>query len=100
MKKLITISGAALLAASLSGVAFAQGANPSAPQPNSAGNGVIQPGISSTGTATDRGRVGTTGTSGGTMAPKPNNAELQGNNGNSASGSNSLANPNTAAGAR
>jgi hypothetical protein len=100
MKKLITISGAALLAASLSGVAFAQGANPSAPQPNSAGNGVIQPGTSSTGTATDRGRVGTTGMSGGTMAPKPNNAELQGNNGNSASGSNSLANPNTAAGAR
>jgi hypothetical protein len=99
MKKLMTISSAVLLAVSLSGTAFAQGANPSAPQPNSAGNGVIQPGTTSTGTATDRGRVGTTGM-GGTIAPKPNNAELQGNNGNSASGSNSLANPNTAAGAR
>jgi hypothetical protein len=51
MKKFTMISGVALLAVSLSGTAFAQGANPSAPQPNSTGTGVVQPGT--TGTATD-----------------------------------------------
>jgi hypothetical protein len=53
MKKFTMISGVALLAVSLSGTAFAQGANPSAPQPSSTGTGVIQPGTTSTGTATD-----------------------------------------------
>jgi hypothetical protein len=53
MKKFTMISGVALLAVSLSGTAFAQGANPSAPQPNSTGTGVVQPGTTSTGTATD-----------------------------------------------
>jgi hypothetical protein len=62
MKTLATISSAALLAVSLSGGAFAQGANPSAPQPNSVGNGVVQPGTTNTGTATDaKMKSGTTG---------------------------------------
>src|ERR1700710_379266 len=92
MSKLMTISAAAILAASISSAAFAQagGGNPNAAGPNSSGTGLVQPGTTSTGTATDAkpigGRVGTTGM--GTAGP--NNAELQGNNGNSASGSNSL----------
>ena len=53
MKRLMTFVGAAALAAGLSSAAFGQGANPSAPQPNSTGTGVIQPGTTSTGTATD-----------------------------------------------
>jgi hypothetical protein len=53
MKTLMTFIGAATLAASLCSAAFAQGANPSAPQPNSTGTGVVQPGTTSTGTATD-----------------------------------------------
>jgi hypothetical protein len=62
MKKFATISGAAILAVSLSGAAFAQGANPSAPQPSSTGAGVVQPGTTSTGTATDaKMKSGTTG---------------------------------------
>jgi hypothetical protein len=53
MSKFMTIIGAGLLATSLSITAFAQGSNPSAPQPNSTGTGVITPGTTSTGTATD-----------------------------------------------
>jgi hypothetical protein len=87
-----------LLAASLSTAAFAQsGANPNAPQPNSMGTGVIQPGTTSTGEATDsHRRMGTTGMSG--TRPGGNNAELGGNNGNSGGGSNSLSNPNNTTG--
>jgi hypothetical protein len=62
MKKFATISGAAILAVSFAGAAFAQGANPSAPQPSSTGAGVVQPGTTSTGTATDaKMKSGTTG---------------------------------------
>ena len=61
MKKFATIGTAALLAVSLSGAAFAQ-ANPSAPQPSSAGAGVVQPGTTASGTATDaKAKSGTTG---------------------------------------
>ena len=93
MMRLITITGAALIAASLSSSAFAQaGANPNAPQPNSAGNGVVQPGTTSTGTATDsKMESRTTGMSG-------NNAELKGNSATSAGGSNSLSNTNNPGG--
>jgi hypothetical protein len=96
---IIKITAAALLAASLSTAAFAQsGANPSAPQPNSRGTGVIQPGTTSTGQATDsHRRMETTGMSG-TGKPGGNNAELGGNNGNSGGGSNSLSNPNNTTG--
>jgi hypothetical protein len=63
MKKFATFSTAALLAVSLSGAAFAQaGANPSAPQPSSTGQGVVQPGMDKNGTATDaKMKSGTTG---------------------------------------
>ena len=63
MKKFVTITTAALLAASVSSAAFAQaGANPSAPQPNSTGTGVVQPGMDKNGTATDaKMKSGTTG---------------------------------------
>jgi hypothetical protein len=98
-KMLMKMSAAVLLAASLSGAAFAQaGANPNAPQPNSAGTGVIQPGTTSTGEATSsHRRTGTVGMSG-TDRLGGNNAELGGNNGNSAAGSNSLSNPNNTTG--
>jgi hypothetical protein len=105
MKKLMTISAMALLAASLSSAAFAQvGGGGAATIPENSGTATngqgAAVGTTTTGRTTlNRDRVGTTGMSGGTMVA-PNNAELQGNNGNSASGSNSLANPNTAAGAR
>jgi hypothetical protein len=97
MKKMMTISGAALLAASLSGAAFAQtGGNMNAPEPNSSGTKIIQPGTTPTGVATDSHRViGTTGSAG---TARPNNAELGGNNGNSAGGSNSSANTNNPTG--
>jgi opacity protein-like surface antigen len=52
MKKLMTMAGAAVLAASVAGAAFAQ-ANPNAPQPNSNGTGVYAPGTSPTGEAVD-----------------------------------------------
>jgi hypothetical protein len=56
MKKFATFSTAALLAVSLSGAAFAQaGANPSAPQPSSTGQGVVQPGMDKNGTASTTG---------------------------------------------
>jgi hypothetical protein len=63
MKKFMMIGGAALLAVSLSSAAFAQaGANPSAPQPSSTGQGVVQPGMDKNGTATDaKMKSGTTG---------------------------------------
>jgi hypothetical protein len=63
MKKFATITGAALLAASLAGAAFAQsGANPSAPQPNSMGTGTTTPGTKASGEATDsKMKSGTTG---------------------------------------
>jgi hypothetical protein len=63
MKKFAMTTGAALLAASLSGPAFAQtGANPSAPQPNSMGTGVTTPGTKASGEATDsKMKSGTTG---------------------------------------
>lgn len=54
MKKLVTVTGAALLAISLSGAAFAQnGANQNAPQPNSTGTGVTTPGTKASGEATN-----------------------------------------------
>jgi hypothetical protein len=53
MTKLMTLTGAALLAASVTGAAYGQ-ANPNAPQPNSAGNGIYVPGTSPTGQAIDR----------------------------------------------
>jgi hypothetical protein len=93
MKKLATITSVALLAVGLSGAAFAQ-ANPSAPQPNSVGNGVVQPGTTGTGTATDarmKRQTGTTGMSG-------NNSELKGDSATSAGGANSLSNTNNPGG--
>lgn len=97
MKRFSTISGAALLAASLSSAAFAQtGGNMNAPEPNASGTAIVQPGTTSTGVATDSHRViGTTGMNSGVT---PNNAELNGNNGNSGGGSNSLANTNNPGG--
>src|SRR5580658_1801651 len=96
MNKLLTISGAALLAASLSTAVFAQGANMNAPQPNSSGTGIVQPGTTSTGTATDARRVGgTTGMNGGMSG---NNAELKGDSATSAGGANSLSNTNNPGG--
>jgi len=63
MKKFATVSTATLLAIGLSSAAFAQGANPSAPQPSSTGAGVVQPGTTASGTATDsKMKSGTTGT--------------------------------------
>jgi hypothetical protein len=53
MAKFMTIFGAALLAASLSATAFAQGSNMNAPEPGTAGKGVVTPGTTGTGTATD-----------------------------------------------
>jgi hypothetical protein len=53
MRKFMTLAGAALLAASVAGAAYGQ-ANPNAPQPNSAGNGIYVPGTSPTGQAIDR----------------------------------------------
>jgi hypothetical protein len=53
MTKFMTLTGAALLAASVAGAAYGQ-ANPNAPQPNSAGNGIYVPGTSPTGQAIDR----------------------------------------------
>jgi hypothetical protein len=97
MKNLITISGAALLAASVASAAFAQtGGNMNAPEPNSSGTKIIQPGTTSTGVATDSHKV--IGTTGSASGMRPNNAELQGNNGNSAGGSNSSANTNNPTG--
>jgi hypothetical protein len=67
MSKFLKISGVALLAASISGAAFAQagGGNPNAAGPNSSGTGLVQPGTTSTGVATDakpvKGQTGTTG---------------------------------------
>jgi hypothetical protein len=62
MKKIATITGAALLAASLSTAAFAQnGANPSAPQPNAMGTGTTTPGTKASGEATDSKMKSTTG---------------------------------------
>jgi hypothetical protein len=52
-KKFMTLTGAALLAASVAGAAYGQ-ANPNAPQPNSYGNGIYVPGTSPTGQAIDR----------------------------------------------
>jgi hypothetical protein len=98
MGKLTTISGAALLAATLSGAAFAQtGGNMNAPEPNASGTRIVQPATTSTGAATSPHATGrTTGTTG---MSSGSNAELGGNNGNnSGSGSNSLNNPNAAAG--
>jgi opacity protein-like surface antigen len=62
MKKFMTIAGAALLATSVAGSAFAQ-ANPSAPQPNSTGTGTYQPGTATNGQAVDSKQTGTTGSS-------------------------------------
>jgi hypothetical protein len=53
MTKFMTLTAAALLAASGIGAAYGQ-ANPNAPQPNSAGNGIYVPGTSPTGQAIDR----------------------------------------------
>jgi hypothetical protein len=53
MTKFTTLATAALLAASVAGAAYGQ-ANPNAPQPNSAGNGIYVPGTSPTGQAIDR----------------------------------------------
>jgi hypothetical protein len=67
MNKFMTFAGAALLATGISSGAFAQ-SNPNAPEPNSTGTGVYQPGTSPTGQAIDRpqdrGRGGATGTTG------------------------------------
>ena len=49
----MTLTGAVLLAASVAGTAHGQ-ANPNAPQPNSAGNGLNVPGTSPTGQAIDQ----------------------------------------------
>jgi hypothetical protein len=97
MKKLMSITGAALLAVSLSSAAFAQaGANMNAPQPNSAGTGYVEPGTTRTGTATDARPIGSTTGMGRGMSG--NNAELQGNSATSAGGDNSLANTNNPGG--
>ena len=79
-KTLIAVAAAALMTAP---AAFAQsGANPSAPQVNSAGNGVTQPGTTSTGTAVDR-------PTSSTPHAAPHAAGSQtGNNASSLSGSN------------
>jgi hypothetical protein len=79
-KRLIAVTAAALMIAP---AAFAQsGANPSAPQVNSAGNGVTQPGTTSTGTAVDR-------PTSSTPHAAPHAAGSQtGNNASSLSGSN------------
>jgi hypothetical protein len=70
-------------------IALAQtGANPNAPQMNSTGTGVIQPGTDAHGTAVDR-PTGTTG-----RAAMPTGSE-RGNNANSLHGSNSAASPNS-----
>jgi hypothetical protein len=53
MTKLMTLAGAALLAAGLAGTAYGQ-ANPNAPQPDSYGTGIYVPGTSPTGQAIDR----------------------------------------------
>src|SRR5436190_24389095 len=53
MTKFMTLAGALLLAAGIAGAAYGQ-ANPNAPQPNSAGNGIYVPGTSPTGQAIDR----------------------------------------------
>jgi hypothetical protein len=53
MTKFMTLTAAAVLAASGIGAAYGQ-ANPNAPQPNSAGNGIYVPGTSPTGQAIDR----------------------------------------------
>lgn len=51
MKKFLIATAALTL---MCGSAFAQaGANPSAPQPSSTGQGVVQPGMDKNGTATD-----------------------------------------------
>jgi hypothetical protein len=50
---LIALTDAERLAAGVSGTAHGQ-ANPNAPQPNSAGNGIYVPGTSPTGQAIDR----------------------------------------------
>ena len=75
------ILAATVLGLSVGG-AFAQ-ANPNAPQPNSSGTGVTQPGTTSTGQAVDR------GTTGSAVSPRPMGTE----NGNSA---NSMRGPNAA----
>jgi hypothetical protein len=53
MTKFMTLAGTTVLAASVAGAAYGQ-ANPNAPQPNSAGNGIYVPGTSPTGQAIDR----------------------------------------------
>lgn len=53
MTKLMTLAGAALLAAGVAGTAYGQ-ANPNAPQPDSYGTGIYVPGTSPTGQAIDR----------------------------------------------
>jgi hypothetical protein len=83
MKKLTTITAAALLTASLSGAAFAQN-NMNAPEPNSNGIGTIQPGTTSTGQAVDppatRGQVGTTGMAGTSRTTRMNDKSGSGSN--------------------
>jgi hypothetical protein len=83
MKKFFLVAAATAMLGATSG-AFAQ-ANPQGPQPSS--TGAMQ------GTESRTMRNGTTGT-GNAMAT----GSERGNNGNSMSGSNSVANPNNAAG--
>lgn len=97
MKKIFALTAVAMLSAA---PALAQsGANPSAPQMNSTGTGIYQPGVDRNGTAVDR-PTGTTG-----MAPAATGSE-RGNNASSLNGSNAAsgtpsgnnANSNTDAG--
>jgi hypothetical protein len=60
MKTMMTLAGAALLATSVAGAAFAQGSNMNATQPNSTGTGTYTPGTTSTGQAVDKKQSGTT----------------------------------------
>lgn len=79
MKKIFVLSAIAMLGAA---PALAQsGANPSAPQMNSTGRGVYQPGVDERGTAVDR-PSGTVG-----MAPAATGSQ-RGDNASSLSGSN------------
>lgn len=78
-----------ILAATLiglsAGTAFAQ-ANPNAPQPNSSGTGVYQPGTTSNGTAVDRPTTGSAGARA-VGSERGNNASSMG--GRNAAGANS-----------
>jgi hypothetical protein len=86
MKNYGITAAAALLVAGLSTAAFGQaGANMNAPQPSSSGAGVIQPGTTSTGRATQTGPGSTVG-----AAPMATGSET-GNNAASMHGSNSAA---------